>query len=495
MKRFLLLFILITAAFGASAQLKSGTLLPGNIKGTDINGNQVDVFADLAAGKTVILDIFGTWCPPCWSFHNSKTLETLYEIYGPNGTDEVRIYAIEGDPNTPLSNLTMASAGGGSDRGSLGDWTAGVSYSIMDNASFNTLLSVDFFPTVYAIRPDKKLIDIYSGGFAGNPSVWSSVINPVSDLDALNTREFNDRTFCNTGIFNQKPLLVNLGTKDITKVGFEIINNGVSSFKTISRNIKVFESAEIAIGNLNVTSDAEINVILESINDVPIADDLKETLTARLFRPIISKKSLKIKFTTDFYPGETSFSLKDGNKLLFEYQFEGPVNGGGGDANKEFEFDVELDQNVGSCLTLSIFDSFAPNGDGMTAFNPSTHPTPGVELSVEDVVIRPKLEFDWNFAKESKSFAIADLTSSLNDQNFVEVLNVFPNPVGDVLNVDLRIKDNVDYEVFVTNLMGNTVSNIGKNTRVLDVASLSGGMYFLNVRTKEGLFAHKFTKI
>ncbi len=65
----------------------------------------------------------------------------------------------------------------------------------------------------------------------------------------------------------------------------------------------------------------------------------------------------------------------------------------------------------------------------------------------------------------------------------------------DILNIDLTIKSGIDYEVFITDIMGATVTKVSKNTNFLQVGDLSSGMYFLNVRTKDGVFAHKFTKI
>ncbi|MBK6668081.1 MAG: T9SS type A sorting domain-containing protein [Saprospiraceae bacterium] len=87
------------------------------------------------------------------------------------------------------------------------------------------------------------------------------------------------------------------------------------------------------------------------------------------------------------------------------------------------------------------------------------------------------------------------MNTSLEDASFVENLNVYPNPVADILNIDMKIKAGTEYEVFVTNTMGAPVTTITQNTNFINVANLAAGMYFLNVKTNEGIFAHKFTKI
>lgn len=150
-------------------------------------------------------------------------------------------------------------------------------------------------------------------------------------------------------------------------------------------------------------------------------------------------------------------------------------------------------------MTFTTKDSY---GDGMIYFREEDH-WPGVEFyNGDNELLKPVLISDFVFGTTqggtvatTNSYVAADFTSSLDDQDFVEKLNVFPNPVGDILNIDLIIKSGLDYEVFITDLMGATVTKVSKNTNFLQVSDLSSGMYLLNVRTKDGVFAHKFTKI
>jgi Secretion system C-terminal sorting domain len=138
-------------------------------------------------------------------------------------------------------------------------------------------------------------------------------------------------------------------------------------------------------------------------------------------------------------------------------------------------------------------------GDGLSAFNPGgdfNHPFPGIEFVAEDgKVLKPVLDSEIYFEKEAKSYLSVDLTSSLSDQDFVQNLNIFPNPVHDILNIDLDIKTGIDYEIFVSDILGAQLTKVAKNTNYLPVDHLNSGIYFLNVKTKDGLFTHKFNKI
>ena len=108
----------------------------------------------LDSGYYVLLDISAVWCTWCWRLHNSHALETLYQNYGPNGTDEMRVLWVEGDPSTDNSTIY----GGGN---SLGNWTTGVSYPIATSETIATQYNLQGYPTVLLICPTGYTQDAY----------------------------------------------------------------------------------------------------------------------------------------------------------------------------------------------------------------------------------------------------------------------------------------------------------------------------------------------
>ena len=150
---------------------------------TTLNNQTIHLQDWLDSGYYVLLDISATWCGWCWYLHSAHVLETLYQNYGPNGTDEMRVLWVEGDDETATSLIY-----GGS--GSQGDWTSGASYPIANDDNIASLYSVTGFPTVLLICPSGYTQDAYdvcfeNGGWTGSAFVNNICVSNIYGL--LNT--------------------------------------------------------------------------------------------------------------------------------------------------------------------------------------------------------------------------------------------------------------------------------------------------------------------
>lgn len=141
---------------GAFAQLPNGSTAP-DFTLTDYYGTTHNLYAYLDAGKTVFVEIFAAHCPTCWAYHQTHRLKNIYEEYGPDGTDELMVLALEHDP----WNDSTAFTGNHEPWVTAGDWLTGTPYPIFnvedpDRGVF-TDYNVTYYPVIYKVCPDRIL--------------------------------------------------------------------------------------------------------------------------------------------------------------------------------------------------------------------------------------------------------------------------------------------------------------------------------------------------
>lgn len=158
-------------------QLVDGSTAP-DFTFSDINGNTQNLYSILNQGKYVAIDISATWCGPCWTYHNQNVIDSLYEKHDLPGDNTWRVLFIEADPNTSSADLQ------GTGGNTQGNWVQGSNYIIIDPPAggalngFKTNYNINFYPTLYLICPDKKVIqDVLNTGPRPLVDKWESVAN------------------------------------------------------------------------------------------------------------------------------------------------------------------------------------------------------------------------------------------------------------------------------------------------------------------------------
>lgn len=468
------------------AQTNDGDVFDYALTGTDINGATVDVQADLAAGKTVILDFFTTWCGPCWAVHEQEILKNLYEKYGPDAADQLRIYAIESDPSTTMEDLTSQT-----DK-SYGDWTEGVAYTIMDDEKPAMDLEVGGFPTLLVIRPeDKKVVNFFN--YILSPEYIEVLVANKQD-DMIMSNAPASGSFCETLERVETFSLKNISLGEVSSFKLSVNDNGVEEVLSFDETVGIYQNLNVELPAKTIDANLNREVKLIEVNGNAIESKFYNNYTSSYIRPILETATMNIKFTTDYFPSETSWQLKDDNTVFLEVSYTGDGNGGGDDALKTFDYSVEIPSDALPCLRFEITDAF---GDGMSVFEQNgVHP--GIEVfDANNNLIKDKLSSEQGVqAGEGTVYA----TSYIFNAESVDVpeveaeslFKVYPTLTSDLLYIDAD--QNIEL-VEIYNNTGQKVNTIKTVSGSIDMSHLQNGVYSIHVYTAGQVASTKVIKL
>lgn len=495
MKKLILLAALFITSFAANAQLADGSTAP-DFTATDINGVEWNLYEILDQGKTVILDISATWCPPCWSYHESGVLEQVWEEHGPDGADDMFIFFIEGDASTTMADLQGATGA------TMGDWITGTPYPIIDNAQIANDYAIAYYPTMYIICPDKIVTEIGQVGADAHIAhkdgcpAWISGVNNVAAGSYTGTSSIacgEDATI--TPSVN----VINLGEANLTSATVELLVDG-SSQEVINwtGDLATTEAEEVTFADITVNSSAELSFVMSNPNGTVDDSESNNIITTTIGS---QRAELEVTFTitTDFWPEEITWQFKDDTgATLFSNEDEGALT-----CDNTYTQVYNLDP--GKCYTLSIQDSY---GDGILngPMNPAAHScsTPnGIEsiaygainLSSNAGVMFDAIDYGNGTDIEFITFdpnAVEELT--------LEELNLFPNPASGNVTLSFGVEETTDLEINLYNMFGQQVKsvssqtfNAGSHTLDINTTNIANGMYFVNISDGNAVVTRKLT--
>ena len=479
MKKIVLFFAILFSIVGTNQAQLADDSFAQNFTLKDINGNSHTLYNYLDSGYTVIIDVSATWCGPCWAYHNSKSLETLYEEHGPGSADnKVRVLFIEGDVSTTNDNLH------GIGGNTQGDWVSGTPYPIIDlnssnSASIMTNYKIGYFPTVYAICPNRQLFEI---GQLSGANLWTNsqsycgnkVATTDNDPALLSyTGNVND---CKTPTIKVK--MQNMGKIALTAATITAEPDGFSPIVyNWTGNLAPYAVADVTLGTLPITQNTKMNVKITSTDD----NAANNIVSSEILYGILSgSKTAVVKVATDKLGAQTTWKIS-ANGLT--------IKSGGPYANETapgtyVREEVTFSLPLNACYKVEVFDS---GNNGMKGVNGEGYVKVLDANGVEMVSISDFKDTGVGIFKKDATSAVGELEST--------IASIYPNPSNNVFFVT---STQHDLKMSVENMMGqklNTQISANEGTYSIDLSSYPAGTYVLKVRNGDLLESHKLVLV
>jgi hypothetical protein len=471
-KHYLILLLSLTTALAAKAQLQPGDwATPFTL--TDISGNDHRLYDYLSEGKPVVMIISATWCAPCWTLHSSGVMEEVYETYGPDGSDEIMVLFVEGDPSTSYEQLT------GQAWPSQGNWVEGTPYPIIDVEDFQLQSAYGLlgYPTVVMICPDMQVkvpqmwsgINTWTVDYVVNQA-FSCENEPLLQQDAaIHTYDIGNSS-CYDGFVSAN--LYNTGSETLTTATIELRRDGelldtynwTGELPTGAETPVLFEEIDLQPG-LNIFS-------------LTLASDDNDLSNNEVVVPFV--KAPEVSVNLDLYIQSDS-DAEDHNNRWQIVDENGNAVAEGMLANSTYE-EVSLSLEAGGCYELRFYDE---EGDGINEG--------GFILVLDEFGNSIADISDFQGTEVFVKFLATANVSSTHRAEAVKDWSVFPNPARDLVQVQYVLNESSPVQLNCLNAMGQvlqtqafTVLPSGTHQAAFDLSSLPGGLYQIQITTQNG---------
>jgi len=440
-----------------NTQLADNSIAP-DFTVTDLNGEEHTLYDILAEGKTVIMDVFATWCGPCWSYHQTHVLADIYEEFGPDGADDMFVMAIEADGST---NEACMYGSNGCNDSTFGDWTDGVPYPVVNNHLINSLYKINYFPTLYIIYPNRIVREM-------GQLTYDEILEEREDIPSLSAGinpevlEFKGKNgaTCNP-LWPAAPffLVSNMGEETINSCDINVYQNGELIYEAqLDEPAAPFAPiAEIQISPALISENTKFELKLENING-----DAAQSFISTSEINFITNSAIYITAQTD---GNSS---SDNNRYEIVNADGDVVHEGSFAENNATIERVHFIAEAG-CYDFRVYDN---TGDGVDG-----------EIRVVDGEGNLVYLNEAAFSLDENDFNIASVSSVSSTLNN-NLMAITPNPFVDVLQLEIDSRSD-KLDVCVVNVFGQIIAHkiVGSESNVsFDSSNWTEGIYFVTVQ-------------
>ena len=293
MKKILAFFAAVALAAASYAQLPDGSIVPdftvyeiNKTNGNMVTTQSINLYNLLNDGKTVFIDVSATWCSPCWSFHQTGTLDGIWSNYGPNSSnyDSYVIWMEGSQGNYASLSGTGTDAGGNS---SQGNWLNGVEYPIVPlNMSPNSSnqysvlggLGVAYYPTIYMVCPNRMAFEMERNG-SNQAQQWHGLISTTCPAttntnDAmLGTERISQATYYCDYSFQPQIKMQNVGSAPLTSATLRLTHGSNVQTTNWTGNLAQFATTTVTLPTVSGTENGSQTFTVEIVSVNGQADE------------------------------------------------------------------------------------------------------------------------------------------------------------------------------------------------------------------------------